>query len=209
MYFYNIIVPWSLGPLTQGKRVEGNLDNSNKIILDLCGGTGSWSRPYKEAGYDVRIVTLPHGDTRLFKAPVEKIHGILAAPPCTHFSGSGARWWKGKGDAALLEGLSVTDACMRIVAVCKPVFWALENPVGRLRHYLGDPALIFNPCDYGDPYTKKTLLWGCFNHPAKNPVEPTDGSKLWRMYGGTSDHTKEMRSITPAGFAQAFYEANK
>lgn len=35
------------------------MDNSNKIILDLCGGTGAWSRPYKEAGYDVRLITLP------------------------------------------------------------------------------------------------------------------------------------------------------
>ena len=26
------------------------------VILDLCGGTGSWSRPYRDAGYDVRIV---------------------------------------------------------------------------------------------------------------------------------------------------------
>jgi len=33
--------------------------NQNKIILDLCGGTGSWSKPYKEAGYDVRLITLP------------------------------------------------------------------------------------------------------------------------------------------------------
>ena len=24
--------------------------NKDKIILDLCGGTGAWSRPYKEAG---------------------------------------------------------------------------------------------------------------------------------------------------------------
>lgn len=30
------------------------MDNSKKIILDLCDGTGSWSKPYKEAGYDVR-----------------------------------------------------------------------------------------------------------------------------------------------------------
>lgn len=34
----------------------------NKIILDLCGGTGSWSKPYKEAGYDVRVITLPEYD---------------------------------------------------------------------------------------------------------------------------------------------------
>ena len=25
--------------------------DENKIILDLCGGTGSWSLPYKEAGF--------------------------------------------------------------------------------------------------------------------------------------------------------------
>ena len=30
-----------------------------KIILDLCGGTGSWSKPYRAAGYDVRVITLP------------------------------------------------------------------------------------------------------------------------------------------------------
>jgi len=27
---------------------------ADRIILDLCGGTGAWSLPYKEAGYDVR-----------------------------------------------------------------------------------------------------------------------------------------------------------
>lgn len=31
----------------------------SKIILDLCGGTGSWSKPYRDAGYDVRVITLP------------------------------------------------------------------------------------------------------------------------------------------------------
>lgn len=31
------------------------MSNSDKIILDLCGGTGSWSKPYRDAGYDVRV----------------------------------------------------------------------------------------------------------------------------------------------------------
>ena len=35
------------------------LFNDTKIILDLCGGTGAWSKDYKEAGYDVRIINLP------------------------------------------------------------------------------------------------------------------------------------------------------
>jgi len=33
-----------------------------KIILDLCGGTGSWSKPYRDNGYDVRVITLPKYD---------------------------------------------------------------------------------------------------------------------------------------------------
>ena len=149
-----------------------------KTILDLCGGTGAWSRPYAEDGdYDVRVVTMPDHDVRLYRPPW-KVYGILAAPPCTHLAVSGARWWKEKGEGALLEALSVVDACLRLVYVCKPKFWCLENPVGRLRWYLGRPKMTFNPCDYGDPWTKRTLLWGEFNEPEKTPVEPTEGSKM-------------------------------
>ena len=36
--------------------------NETKIVLDLCGGSGSWARPFKEAGYDVRLLTLPMYD---------------------------------------------------------------------------------------------------------------------------------------------------
>ena len=40
-----------------------------KIVLDLCGGTGSWSKPYKEAGYDIRLITLPKQDVRDYIPP--------------------------------------------------------------------------------------------------------------------------------------------
>lgn len=183
------------------------------VILDLCGGTGSWSRPYKEAGYDVKVITLPGNDVRLLKKPNFEVYGILAAPPCDHFSVSGAQYWPEKDhDGRTLEAISVMDACMRIIIVCNPVFWALENPVGRMRQFLGDPKLIFDPCDYGDPYTKKTLLWGKFNIPAKNPVEPvrvcSQGSWIQKL-GGKSEKTKSLRSMTPPSFAKAFFEANK
>jgi hypothetical protein len=36
--------------------------NSDKIILDLCGGTGAWSKPYKDASYTVINITLPEYD---------------------------------------------------------------------------------------------------------------------------------------------------
>jgi len=69
--------------------------------------------------------------------------------------------------------------------------------------------MTFQPCDYGDPYTKRTALWGKFNRPLTHPINPTQGSKMHTFYGGRSNQTKTMRSITPLGFARAFFEANK
>ena len=183
--------------------------NGDKIILDLCGGTGAWSKPYKDAGYDVRVYDVKNGsDVRLLQKPDMQIRGILAAPPCTTFAGSGAKWRDLRATSEVLEGLSIVDACLRIIFACDPEWWALENPVGWLRNYIGDPVMYFNPCDYGDPYTKKTCLWGTFAPPIKNPVEPSQGSKIHLQYGGRSGRTKTMRSITPPGFAKAFFKAN-
>jgi len=63
----------------------------DRLILDLCGGTGSWSNPYTNAGYEVIVVTLPDDDVRTFELPEKEVHGIFAAPPCTEFASSGAR----------------------------------------------------------------------------------------------------------------------
>ncbi len=127
-------------------------------------------------------------------------------PPCTHLASSGARWWEGKGPQALLDSLALVDACLRIITVHRPLWWALENPIGRLTRYLGEPRLSFDPSDYGDPYTKRTLLWGEFKSPAKRPVEAVDGSRMHRL--SPSPERAALRSVTPAGFARAFFEAN-
>jgi len=207
------------------------LFNENKIILDLCGGTGSWSKPYTDNGYDVRIIDPQEwleddygtGDVRLFKKPKEQIYGILSAPPCTHFSGSGARHWEKKGKEPLLEGLSVVDSCLRIILITKPKFWVLENPVGRLKHYIGDCKCTFQPYQYGDAYSKRTCLWGDFNMPKPTKiVEPemveftSKKGEIKRMSKYYFDAFKlpkneraRLRSMTSPGFAQAFYENNK
>jgi hypothetical protein len=89
-------------------------------------------------------------------------------------------------------------------------FWVLENPVGRLqtlRPQLGKPW-YFQPHWYGDPWTKKTGLWGKFNKELpKNEVAPDPNSWIMKL-GGKSERTKELRSMTPPGFAKAFFEAN-
>ncbi len=174
-------------------------------ILSLCDGSGAWSQPYVDADYDVLRVDLAAGeDVRLFRLPARPVHGILAAPPCTVFAQSGNGW--PRTDDEMREGLSVVDACVRIIYATAPAWWCLENPVGKLVHYLGPARMTFNPNDYGDPYTKRTCLWGSFTAPTRTPVLATEGSKLHRL-PETRDRAA-IRSVTPAGFARAFFEAN-
>lgn len=61
------------------------MSNRDKVILDLCEGTGAWSQDYAAAGYDRRIITLPKFDVRDYSPPAN-VYGILAAPPCTEFT---------------------------------------------------------------------------------------------------------------------------
>ncbi len=202
-----------------------------KIILDLCGGTGSWSKPYKEAGYDVRLITLPKYnvlDLYEYSDIMElingkKVYGILAAPPCTQFSFARTNAKKARN---LQEGMEIVNACLHVIRVCqyritkdtqkKPPleFWALENPNGMLKWFLGKPTYQFNPYDFGDNYKKNTHLWGYFNEPKKNPIKCTmpKFDKMAskdihpEMFGKLT--RQERRAITPQGFAEAFFKAN-
>lgn len=142
----------------------------SKIILDLCGGTGAWSKPYRDAGYDVRNITLPEFDVRFYFPPTD-VYGILSAPPCSQFSFART---KAKNPRNLEKGMKIVIACLNIIWECQynikkdtqkyPAlkFWALENPRGMLNWFLGKPAFEFNPFDFGDNYKKKNLFVGLF-----------------------------------------------
>jgi len=188
----------------------------DKIILDLCGGTGAWSKPYKEAGYDVRLITLPEHDVRLYKPP-ENVYGILAAPPCTEFSS--AKRFHGTGNYTynILLGLEVVSACCRIILACYPEFWCIENPGrGTLGKWVGKPIFTFSPWQYGDSYQKETSLWGRCAIPVITVSKKPAGLKKFSMlrskeispayYGKLPRQVR--RSITPPGFAKAFFKAN-
>ncbi len=162
----------------------------NKVILDLCGGTGSWSKPYKDAGYDVRVITLPNYDVSsvLFEEEVmifqvgneleyilfKDVYGILAAPPCTMFSMARTN---AKTPRDLEGAMETVQACLRIIWECqysgkRLAFWAMENPKARLRWFMGLPAMTFSPQDFGDSYRKPTDLWGNFNTDLKRTPVP-------------------------------------
>lgn len=189
-----------------------------KVILDLCGGTGAWSKPYLDAGYDVRVITLPQYDIMEYQPP-KNVYGVLAAPPCTHFSLARTT---AKTPRDLDGAFKLVHRCLEIIWEVKPKFWALENPQGLLRKFLGKPPLTFNPYNYGDGYTKKTDLWGFYNLPKKSPVKLTaqqsrDCSINNRILppvpeGYVLPGVRKQairRAITPPGFANAFYKANK
>lgn len=221
---------------------------NNKIILDLCGGTGSWSEPYKKAGYDVRVITLPEYDllerTEILKnvsgggvaftkrdgtteiVAAREVYGVLAAPTCTMFSLARTT---AKTPRDLSGAIELVDRCLKIIWHCREQegsqlrFWALENPVGLLRQFLGRPPLTFDPCDYGDTYTKKTDLWGYFNPPRKSKRALTDEERErckvnkrllpelpdgYTMPDGWSTQAAR-RSMTSKRFAEQFYRANK
>lgn len=130
-------------------------------------------------------------------------------------------------------GMEIVAACLRIIAQCKPAWWALENPRGYLRKYLGKPAMSFQPWQYGDPWTKATDIWGNFTTPHPRFEKWEDVPKLplytrpgrekpnfaylhksaWENIPQLSWHKPEtdaeFRAMTPPGFAKAFFEANK
>lgn len=202
-----------------------------KLILSLYDYTGAWAKPYIDAGYPVMLWDKKvEGDILDFELLEEwlsgyydHVYGIIAAPPCTDFAGSGARWWKEKDkDQGRIEtSIALVELAMLIKQLCPNLnFWALEQPVGRVEKLVPElkpfRKYLFNPCDFGDPYTKKTILYGEFNNNLKkNPVAPEHiiwaGKKFPKLFagtGGTSERSKTIRSTTPAGFARAFFEAN-
>lgn len=206
--------------------------------------TGAWVKPYIESGYPTMLwdykkegCILQHYD-RLLSSIDQAIengympYGLFSAVPCTEFAASGARHWAKKDITPAPDPYgpdwTVTDLGKALVEITLDLkqryawaFWVLENPVGRMEKLVPEMKpyrkMWFNPCDYGDAYTKKTILWGDFNTGlAKNPVEPEfiiwGGQKFPKLFAGTggkSEKTKTIRSTTPAGFAQSFYEANK
>lgn len=201
----------------------------SRTILHLCADTGSDSKPYRDAGYNVIMVGSAIGVENYH--PPKGVYGIIANPVCTEFS-TARPGGKARNPE---EGMKLVRECQRIIEESGDVtFWVIENPAkGVLKQYLGEPTLVYEPWHYGSPWTKKTSLWGKFNIPPRAYKKWEDVPKLEGLYtrpgrGKPSlafmhksharlipefscfnpDSDMEFRSLCSQKFAKAFFEAN-
>lgn len=122
---------------------------------------------------------------------------LIAHPPCTHLSVSGARWFKDKRkeqDEAL--------EFVRLLMAAPIPFIAIENPISIISSKIRKPDQILQPWQYGHGETKATCLW-LKNLPPLVPTNIVAGreARIHKMPPGP-DRWKE-RSRTFPGIAQA------
>lgn len=188
------------------------MENKDKIILHLCASEyGSDTRDYREAGYDVRLIT-KEIDVRKYEPP-ENVYGIFANPPCTMFSKART---KAKTPRDMMQGMELVLACLNIIWKCQaritrdanPImplkFWALENLYSYLTWFLGKPTFIYRHKEYGGTLAKTTALWGVFNEPIRS-FWSNQVVEKWEAGWNKSD----LRSIAPPEFTKAFFNSNQ
>lgn len=152
---------------------------------------------------------------------------IFSFPPCTDLAVSGAAHFNKK----LAYNPKYREEAMNLVYVAKDLgetigcAYMIENPVSVIASEWRKPDYYFHPYEYGgylpiddihpvypqyiaprDAYTKKTCLWTdkSFVMPSKIPIEPINRlSNTHTKLGGKSERTKNIRSMTPRGFAKA------
>ena len=84
-----------------------------------------------------------------------------------------------------------------------------------LRQFLGNPEFEYCASEYGAIFTKRTGLWGIFNHPAKDPLFKNHeaqslGGNQFKKFGSDFAMSGDGggKAICPPKFAKSFFEAN-
>lgn len=158
---------------------------------------------------------------------------VFGFPECTDLTNAGTAWHKKKRAENPMFQKEATELALLVELVANEsgmIPWAMENPVGALSRLYRKPDFIFNPCNYAgylpkddehplypevypgrDRYNKKTCIWmgNGFKKPEFKHIEAEfKENPGWKRCGGKSTRTKNIRSATPRGFAQAVFEAN-
>jgi site-specific DNA-cytosine methylase len=124
---------------------------------------------------------------------------MIAHPPCTHLSISGARFWKQKqADGRQRQGVGFF---MALASSIVPRI-AIENPIGVMSAMYRKPDQIVQPFWFGDRAQKATCLW-LKGLPKLSPTNMVDRGQIYtdpkgRSHGGV--HTmRATLNLSPMG----------
>ena len=168
------------------------------VVRDVFRAMGheAWSSDLLPTEGDVRYHL--QGDVREFLDNCWDL--MIAHPPCTHLSVSGARWFKDKQ----VEQAEALDFVRTLLAA--PIHRiALENPISIISTRIRKPDQIIQPWMFGHGETKATCLW-LKNLPPLVPTNIVEGreARVHKM-PPSKDRWKE-RSRTYEGIAKAMAE---
>ena len=183
-------------------------------VLVACEFSGIVRDAFISKGHDAMSCDLldtdipgPHykGDIRdvLSVGPLEPRWDLMIAhPPCTHLSVSGARHFKAKRESGVQQdALAFVRYLMdvNILRIC------IENPISIISTKIRKPDQIIQPWQFGHGETKATCLW-LKNLPKLNPTNIVEGreARVHKMPPG-KDRWKN-RSRTYQGIADAMAE---
>lgn len=171
-------------------------------VLDLFSGTGGWSQAFSGRDEVFTIDNDPRfgadacidaGDTVEVLRVLPWVPDVfLASPPCNAFStGSmGKMWLHGHASRpkhpVAEEGMRLVLATVRLIAILRPRWYAIENPRGRLRSLDlldGFPRHEVWQCRLGRPIAKPTDIW------TNIPIDTTG----LRCHNGHPDHIRAPR----------------
>jgi site-specific DNA-cytosine methylase len=173
-------------------------------VLVACEFSGTVREEFKKLGHDAWSCDLLETDI-----PGQHIKGdvlniidqgfdiMIAHPPCTHLSVSGARWFKEKQKEQELA-LDFVRKLMNapINKIC------IENPISVISTKIRKPDQIIQPWQFGHGETKSTCLW-LKGLEKLRPTEIVDGREHRIHRLPPSPDRWKLRSKTYEGIAKA------
>lgn len=114
---------------------------------------------------------------------------VIAHPPCTYLSVSGARWLKNKDGSRNEERFLLREEAVgffRAIHDSGVARVALENPVSMLSSLFRKPDQTIQPYMFGDAVSKRTCLW-LKGLPKLRPTNIVTPEKITNSRGNTYD----------------------
>lgn len=198
----------------------------NKLkVLVACEESQTVCKAFRKLGHeayscDIQDCSGGHPEWHLKQDVLPLLHEhwdlIIAHPPCTYMSKAGARWMYPKAGNLSEERYKLSQEAKDFFMEfynCDCEHIAIENPVPLKVVGLPKPTQSIQPYEFGEPYSKKTLLW-LKGLPKLRPTKilskhvpwmPSNTSGFSRGQGGSRGiaHNPKTASKTFQGIADA------